>query len=135
MSKYRLTVRINVQEYHDQGYPMSGSGLNVDETVELGALDFLGIAKVLGRFHDLAQAVKTDGERPIQLDRPTLESDRFLVLLACGHWVHTLNPDAGTWLCPVLGAQSDGQQPATITDDGKPAILGSWDLSEANTDD
>ncbi len=35
-----------------------GDRLNVNETVSLSVTDFLDMAKVLGRFHDLAQELK-----------------------------------------------------------------------------
>jgi hypothetical protein len=35
-----------------------GDQLNVSETVHVEATDFLDIAKVLGRFHDLANELK-----------------------------------------------------------------------------
>lgn len=70
--------------------------------------------------------------RPV-LDRDRLESDRYLVLLACGHWAHTRGPDHDTFPCPVLEPLEErhGLQPPALTDDGHRAILTSWDLLEA----
>jgi hypothetical protein len=66
----------------------------------------------------------------IELDRDRIESDRYVVLLACGHWVHTRRPEDSSWWCPVIEpeSQNHGDQPAALTDDGKPAVLASWDI-------
>jgi hypothetical protein len=56
--KYKLTLNVAIQEVDANGYT---SGLNnrleVRDSQELGSMDFLRIAGVLGRFHDLAQAI------------------------------------------------------------------------------
>lgn len=69
-------------------------------------------------------------EYPVELDRPQLEEDRYVVLLVCGHWVHTRAPQAGEWPCPVTqpAEQNHGMQRATVATDGTPAILVGWDL-------
>lgn len=68
----------------------------------------------------------------IVLDRERVEGDRFLVLLACGHWVHTRNPEATRWPCPVIEPvnENHGDQPAALTTDGLPAVLGLWEICE-----
>lgn len=70
----------------------------------------------------------------IELDRPRIEEDRFIVLLECGHWVHTRNPDAGEWYCPVVEPldRNDGMQQAAVTTDGVPAVIESFDLRHDN---
>jgi hypothetical protein len=49
---YELQIAIYIRDTRN------GGTLNVSETVNLTVEDFLGLAKVLGQFHDLAQAIK-----------------------------------------------------------------------------
>jgi hypothetical protein len=52
-----------------------------------------------------------------------LEEDRFLVLLACGHWTQTRRPDDMNWWCPF----GDNEQDAVTALEGERAVLESWD--------
>lgn len=54
----------------------------------------------------------------------TLEGDRYVVLLDCGHWVQTRRPDDTSWWCDP----DNTNRPAARTMDGQPAVLTSWDL-------
>jgi len=58
--QFQLVIRVTVNEVDERGYPKGygGPGLTVEHTVTLGGLDFLGLAGVLGRFHDLAKEVE-----------------------------------------------------------------------------
>jgi hypothetical protein len=57
---------------------------------------------------------------------PYLEEDRFLVLLACGHWAQTRRPNDRSWLCPW----GDGDQFPVRTGGGEAAVFRSWDYYE-----
>ena len=53
-ARYRLRLTAEIQ-------PSDGSGfLRVEEQAELEAEGFLEVAQVLGRFHELAQTLKTE---------------------------------------------------------------------------
>ena len=49
MAKWELRVSVDLHDM-DTGY----NRLNVSETVQVNADSFLEVAKILGRFHDLA---------------------------------------------------------------------------------
>jgi hypothetical protein len=51
MHKYELYISIQIRDLQQSG------SLNVSETVQVNANDFLSIAKILGQFHDLAQSI------------------------------------------------------------------------------
>jgi len=51
--RYRMYIRIQIQE------TSQGGGLNIEESYPLESNDFLSIAKILGQFHDLATAIKS----------------------------------------------------------------------------
>lgn len=55
--KYKLRVRVEVQQTDDHG-GYYGQGLTVEETVELGTVDFMETAAILGRFHELGEDIK-----------------------------------------------------------------------------
>lgn len=56
---YQLEIRATVRRVGPHGeYRGSGEQLTVDHSLSLGTLDFLQLAGVLGRFHDLAEEVK-----------------------------------------------------------------------------
>jgi hypothetical protein len=48
-----MYIRIQIQE------TSQGGGLNIEESYPLESNDFLSIAKILGQFHDLATAIKS----------------------------------------------------------------------------
>ena len=63
--EYELHVDVRIDKvYVDDEQPAyrsySNDRLSVNETVSLGTLNFLQIAKVLGSFHDLAEQIKAD---------------------------------------------------------------------------
>jgi hypothetical protein len=60
VSKFKLNVNLEIEQLDDRGYPLGRGGLQVRDTVELGDLGFLELAAVLGRFHDLAEVIKTE---------------------------------------------------------------------------
>ena len=56
--RFRLELCVSVHEVDESGYRRGGNnGLEVRNTLDLGAMDFMGVAQVLGRFHDLATDV------------------------------------------------------------------------------
>ncbi len=68
---FGLSVRIEIYpcEIAPNNIPYRSSasgpaGLEVREEAVLGAMDFKQIAEVLGRFHDLAQAVQATRQDP-----------------------------------------------------------------------
>jgi hypothetical protein len=60
-TKYELQMNVTIREVDERGYAM-GQGLEVRHTLNLGAMDFLRISGVLGKFHDLAQSVQEGTE-------------------------------------------------------------------------
>ena len=58
--QFRLNIRVQVQETDEHGHPRNygGPGLTVEHVVDLGPLDFMGLAGVLGQFHNLAEEIK-----------------------------------------------------------------------------
>jgi hypothetical protein len=58
--RFQLNIRVQVQETDENGRPLGygGPGLTVEHVVTLGPLDFMGLAGVLGQFHDLAERIK-----------------------------------------------------------------------------
>ena len=51
--KFELSIQANIRDTQGGGF------LSVSESVDIDAMDFLEIAKILGQFHDLAQKIKT----------------------------------------------------------------------------
>lgn len=60
MSKFQLTINLEIEQLDDRGFPMGRGALQVRDTVQLGALGFLDLAAVLGRFNELAEVIKTE---------------------------------------------------------------------------
>lgn len=54
---YRLQVLIQIQQL-EEGRPYMGPGLEVRETADVEAGDFLELAGMLGEFHTLTEAMK-----------------------------------------------------------------------------
>jgi len=64
---YQLELRMNVvevdiEDWQDGRGPQivrrgTGQGLTVDHTMQLGALDFMGVAKVLAELHDATNRI------------------------------------------------------------------------------
>lgn len=56
-SKYVLTLQVEIQPADDNGNPTfyNNGQLRVQETHKFLADDFMEVASVLGKFHDLAQ--------------------------------------------------------------------------------
>lgn len=57
--RYRLEIRAELQKVDEQGYSFGNERLSVNETIDLGSMDFLGVCKVLGQFHAVAEEIKT----------------------------------------------------------------------------
>lgn len=57
--RYRLDFNVTIREVDERGSTMNNA-LEVRDTQQLGAMDFLEIAGVLGKFHDLAQTIKKE---------------------------------------------------------------------------
>lgn len=62
--KYKLRIRCEISQTDDYGN-WHGQGLTVEETAELGTVDFMETAAILGRFHDVAVDIqaKQAGEK------------------------------------------------------------------------
>lgn len=66
----RFRLRINVGIRQLQEYPHRGSGnwqetgmnqgLDIDNRIDIGDADFMELAGILGRFHELAQRIKAE---------------------------------------------------------------------------
>ena len=52
-SKYELIVRVEIRDAR-----VSGGGLSVQEGGQVSCETFLDIAKILGQFHELTEAIK-----------------------------------------------------------------------------
>lgn len=59
ISRYRLRVEVLIEELDDHG-GWTGGRLGVKEGAELDIDSFAEVAAVLGRFHDLNQAIKRE---------------------------------------------------------------------------
>lgn len=60
-SRYKLNISCEIiQTTADGGY--TGHQLRVQEQTVLNVSNFLELAQVLGRFHDLAEAIKAEQE-------------------------------------------------------------------------
>lgn len=57
MPPIQLNINISLNQ-------QSCGTIRVEESIELPAMDFLALAKVLGQFHDLAQAIKAKQVKP-----------------------------------------------------------------------
>ena len=57
--KYKLRVRCEIQQVDDFGGCYS-QGLNVEENIDITADNFMEIAAVLGKFHDLSEKIKAE---------------------------------------------------------------------------
>lgn len=55
--RYKLRIRCEIQQTDDHG-SYYGQGLTVEETVELGTVDFMETAAILGRFHDVVADIQ-----------------------------------------------------------------------------
>jgi hypothetical protein len=51
--QYQLSVRVEIREPR-----LGGSGLAIQEDANITCATFLEVAKILGMFHDLTEAVK-----------------------------------------------------------------------------
>lgn len=58
--RFRLEVRVEVREIDRHGGWSTHNALSVNHTMELGTLTFLQLAGILGRFHDLGEAIKAE---------------------------------------------------------------------------
>jgi hypothetical protein len=59
--QFRLMLQLTAEEIDERGYPISNSRQIRDNFV-LGAMGSLEMAKVLGRFHELAQVIERERE-------------------------------------------------------------------------
>lgn len=55
--KYQLSMRVEIQQRDDYGGYIGG-GLTVSEDVRVSAGNFLEIAHILGKFHELAKGLE-----------------------------------------------------------------------------
>jgi hypothetical protein len=55
---YDLNISVRVMQRDQHGYS-GGGALTVEHRFEVGASDFMEVAKILGQFHDLAEAIKS----------------------------------------------------------------------------
>jgi len=51
----QLRIQVNVNAFND---PDAYGDLSVSETIELRAMDFMDMSKILARFHELADEVR-----------------------------------------------------------------------------
>lgn len=58
--RFQLEVRIEVREVREYGQWVGNNALSVNHTVQLGTLDFLELAAILGRFHELGEKIKSE---------------------------------------------------------------------------
>lgn len=63
--QYNLTIRASIEKrLVDDDRPVgayftaTGERLEVNETLDLGSLDFLGVCKTLGRLHEVVQELR-----------------------------------------------------------------------------
>jgi hypothetical protein len=61
-TKFEVQIRVQVRTLNEHG-GWNGQGLETAETMVMELGGFTEIAAVLGRFHDLAQAIHGDGPR------------------------------------------------------------------------
>lgn len=59
MDKYRLNLRLRVEKVDERGN-YTNEGLSVEDSLDLRYMGFMEIAGVLGRFHELAEAIKKE---------------------------------------------------------------------------
>lgn len=59
ISGYRLRIDVQIEELDDHG-GWTGGRLGVKEETQLDLASFTEVAAVLGRFHDLNQAIKRE---------------------------------------------------------------------------
>jgi len=59
-AKYRLRMNISIMQVDEHGQYMGqlGGNLQVSEDIDFEAANFLEIAAVLGRFHEVSQEIK-----------------------------------------------------------------------------
>lgn len=58
--RFKLEFTARVAQVDEDGRPMNSyynNGLEVKDTLDLGALDFMGVAGVLAQFHTLASRI------------------------------------------------------------------------------
>jgi hypothetical protein len=55
--KYKLKIRCEIQQTDDYGGYVS-QGLTVEEHIDVDAANFMEVAGILGRFHELGQEIK-----------------------------------------------------------------------------
>lgn len=63
--RFQLEVRVEVRQVLPHG-GWTNNALTVQHTVELGTLDFLELAAVLGRFHELGEKIRTERANFVQ---------------------------------------------------------------------
>ena len=53
--QYQLSVRVEIREPR-----LGGSGLSIQEDASITCATFLEVAKILGMFHDLTEAIRKE---------------------------------------------------------------------------
>lgn len=56
--RYELRINVSIRDTTP-----GGGYLNIDESVEIDARDFLEMASILGKFHTLAEKIEKEGIR------------------------------------------------------------------------
>lgn len=57
--RFTLRISVSVQQTDDRGN-YTGNQLEINDRTELKCGSFLAVAKVLGKFHDLAEVIKRE---------------------------------------------------------------------------
>jgi hypothetical protein len=57
-SRFQLQIEMRIEPVDEQGRRNSGESMTFGERAELGAMGFMELAKVIGRFHDLTEAIR-----------------------------------------------------------------------------
>lgn len=62
MKRYQLEIRACIREVDPSGHPMYPSGLELQETSQLGPMGFLNMTEVLGALHKAIRRIKVENE-------------------------------------------------------------------------
>lgn len=58
--RFRLVLSMRIEPVDDRGYSDGREGLSIEDRLTLSADNFLELAGVLSRFHDLAEEIKAE---------------------------------------------------------------------------
>jgi len=62
MKKFELVYSLEIIEVDERGTRVHNNGLRVSDSVTLHHMGFMEVAQVMGRFHELAEAIRKDRE-------------------------------------------------------------------------